>query len=388
MKTSLTTISAKQWDFVTQENLTAREAVIFLKSGLQVRSFADNLREICKDKNLEQTEKMLVENLYRLYELEGEERRENTGIKFESVRKKVYNWVSGKSMLTDRQEVFRICFALELNLEQSEKMLCRLTEQGIHYRNKREVILAYCLKNRLGFDKALFLIKQLEADGKKDNPHSCEEETGKGAVTQILKLQFAEVKKKKDLFSFIMEHQADMGNSHNTAYQYFQKMLAILSGEDKELEGEAIYSIEKVAADYLRLNMPLDKKTDGYSNVQKIIKKYWPQATAVKAMKCRKQEVNRKTLLLLYIVTGGVWDKEYTEFDESYVGNEEVIENHCNRMNQMLRECGMSPIDPRNMFDYLILYCLRPEDKIFMSERLEEVIEELYREVKTQEKDT
>ena len=34
MKTSLTTISAKQWDFITSENLTASEAVDFLKNGM------------------------------------------------------------------------------------------------------------------------------------------------------------------------------------------------------------------------------------------------------------------------------------------------------------------------------------------------------------------
>ena len=251
-----------------------------------------------------------------------------------------------------------------------------------HYRNKREVILAYCLKNGLGFDKALLLINQLEADSRKDTTQSDKKVREKETepMTQILKLQFAEVKGKEDLFSFVMKHQAELGNSHNTAYRYFLKMLYILSGEDEELEGEMVYSIEKVTEDYLRLNMPSDKKTAGYSNVQKIVKKYWPGATTMKAMKSRSQDVNRKTLLLLYIVTGGVWDKEYTEIDEGYIKTEELIEKHCNQMNQMLSECGMSLIDPRNMFDYLILYCLRPEDKIFMSERMEMLITELYGE--------
>ena len=133
MKTSLTTISAKQWDFVTQENLTAKEAVLFLKSGLKVRNFADCLKEICGDKAKEQMRKQLAEGLYYIYESEVKQRRESFDIKFESVQRKVHNWLSGKNMLTDRDEVFRVCFALELDLEQSEKMLCRLTEQGIHW---------------------------------------------------------------------------------------------------------------------------------------------------------------------------------------------------------------------------------------------------------------
>ena len=35
----LTQISAKQWDFVTRDDLSAKEAVAFLLHGMQVRSF-------------------------------------------------------------------------------------------------------------------------------------------------------------------------------------------------------------------------------------------------------------------------------------------------------------------------------------------------------------
>lgn len=364
MKTSMTTISAKQWNFVTQENLTAREAVLFLKSGLRVRTFCDNLREIC---GTDELEKQLIEGLIKIYEIENLSK-----VQPDSVRKKVHNWMTGKNIPTDREEVFRICFALNLNLEQSDKMLSRLTEQGIHYRNKKEIIFAYCLKYEFDYENAVCMAGQLSA---KDNGND-EKDTYKEPMTQIMKLEFQKVKGKEDLFSFIMNHQSQMGNCHNTAYSYFCKMFSLLSGD--EIEGEDIYSIEKVAEDYLRFNVPLDKKTAGYSNVQKIVKKYWTGASGMKAMKSRSMDVNRKTLLLLYIVTGGVWEKEYTETDETYIGLEDFLEAHCNRMNQMLSECGMSSIDPRNIFDYLILYCLRPEEKIFMSDRMESLLGEIF----------
>ena len=49
-------------------------------------------------------------------------------------------------------------------------------------------------------------------------------------------------------------------------------------------------------------------------------------------------------------------------------------------MNRMLRDCGMSRIDPRNVFDYLVLYCLRPEEDLFMSDRMSMLMSEIFEE--------
>lgn len=43
----MTEISANQWNFITSENLTAKEAVEFLKNGMKVRTFRDKIRDIC-----------------------------------------------------------------------------------------------------------------------------------------------------------------------------------------------------------------------------------------------------------------------------------------------------------------------------------------------------
>lgn len=359
--TEMTEISAKQWDFVTRENLTAKEAVEFLKNGMQVRTFKENVAEIYGSEDFE---KQLIDQLYQI-----KSRLDNKEIQPDSIRKKVRNWVNGKNFPTDREEIFQICFALNLNLEQSEKMLTRLTEQGIHYRNGKETIYAYCLKYGVAYENAVQMAEEF-LNRKKGN------ESYNDPATQMIKAEFQKVRGEEDLFAFMLNHRTQMGQSHNTAYAYFNKMLALLSGE--VLEEEEKYSMEYIAENYLRLNVPLDKKTSGYSNVQKIVKKYWPGARSIKAMKSRSEDVNRKTLLLLYIVTGGVWDEEYDEADEEYLKPEEYLERHCKRMNQMLRECGMSRIDPRNMFDYLLLYCLRPEEERFMSERMTELMKEIF----------
>ncbi len=364
----MTEISAGQWNFITSDNLTVKEAVDFLKNGMKVRTFRDNIRDIY---GTDDCEKLIAEGLCKCGEYYN-----GKVIQSDSMRKKVRNWMTGKNMPTDREEVFQLCFVLDLGLDQAERMLTRLTEQGIHYRNSKEIIYAYCLKYHLGYENALRMCEQLSSGKSKENKDT--ESGNREDRTQFMKLGFQKISAEEDIFSFILNNKMRMGSSHNTAYAYFTKMLALLSGE--ELDEEEKYSMEDVAETYLRLNVPLDKKTSGYSNVQKIVKKYWPGARAVKSMKSRSEEVNRKTLLLLYIVTGGMAEEDYDEADESYISSEEFLTFHCTKMNHMLRECGMSRIDPRNIFDYLILYCLRPEEDLFMSDRMALLMQEVFEE--------
>ena len=50
----LTQISANHLAYVTQDNLTAREAVAFLLNGMQLRTFRDILRQVCGSDDREQ----------------------------------------------------------------------------------------------------------------------------------------------------------------------------------------------------------------------------------------------------------------------------------------------------------------------------------------------
>lgn len=351
----LTEISARQWQYVTQENLSAREAVAFLRSGMQVRSFRDVLRQVC---GTDQVEQQLTLALCQLSDAQPD-----------SVRRKVWNWMNGRTLPTEREEVLRICFALELPLEQADRMLTLLTDQGIHYRNLWEVVCAHCLRQGLPYGEAKRLMEQLRPSGSRERGYP---------ATQAIRQDFQSVRGEEDLFSFVARHRESLGTHHNTAYRYFCTMLALLTGE--ALEGEQTYSMEYVADEYLRLNVPKEKKTGRYTDVQKLVKKNWPSPRSIKAMKSRAEDVDRKTLLLLYLVTEGTWGDEYDELDEAYIQPEEILVAHCRRMNKMLMECGMRRIDPRSVFDYLLLYCLLPEDDMAMSQRMSALAAELFAE--------
>lgn len=362
----MTKVSAEHWDFVIQENLTAKEAVNFMKSGMKLRTFQDNLREFYSGEDLKER---LIDGLYRY-----------TGKSGQSVRRKVNNWMQNRNLPSDREELFCICFLLELDENSSDFLLKRLTGQGIHYRNTKELIYAYCLKNNLEYEHAGELVKMIMQPETMKYPDAAQTHNGDGQaipMTGVIKDEFQALRSHEELFRFILDRKSSLGNCHNTAYWYFDTMLKLLAGES----GQKVYSLEQVTDTYLRLGIPMDKHTSGYSCMQKLVKKHWPGSRNMKAMKARTSEVTRKVLLLLYIATGGVYHEFYEEMDEEDISPDEFLEFHCKNMNKMLNECGMGRIDPRNAFDFLILYAIRPEKEAFMSERITEIVNELYHDV-------
>ncbi len=69
---------------------------------------------------------------------------------------------------------------------------------------------------------------------------------------------------------------------------------------------------------YFSLHIPFGRSRQGYSVVQKLIKHNWPNATALKNIRQHREDVPRKLLLLLYVVTENVIDGEYSEMGEDY----------------------------------------------------------------------
>ncbi|HIY16303.1 MAG TPA: hypothetical protein H9839_03125, partial [Candidatus Intestinimonas stercorigallinarum] len=113
---------------------------------------------------------------------------------------------------------------------------------------------------------------------------------------------------------------------------------------------------------------------------QKAVKRLWPNATAIKNMRARKLDVTRKVLLLLYLVTEGLDDGAMDEaMGWEPASPAERLEEHTWDLDLMLHECGMSPLDPRNPFDWLILYSLRSDgEEEAMRDRLTAVLTALF----------
>lgn len=322
--------------------MTPEEIVAFFASDFQIRMFSDVLSRLYPGGDLEE----------RLMKAIGQERT-------------VRNWLHDRNLPTNRERVFQIAFALELDEIGTNELLLYVFGEGIHYRNEKELIYAFSLKNNQSYEAAKAAVLAFHNRGKQH------EESG-AAVTNVVRLAFSGVSSQDELIDFMLSHHMDFGKKHNTAYRYFMEMLSYLKcGED---DGDTVYSIEYITECYLRMGMPEGRKTADYDVFQKMIKKYWPGLRSIKAMRNRREEVNRKVLLILYMITGGVQETDYDEIDEEYVNDAYILLKHCRRLKKMLRDCNMRYLDPRNPFDFLVLYSLNTGRDGAMNDRMEEIV--------------
>lgn len=347
---AMTEISQRLFDYLLQDDLTAEEAVAYLKTDFSIRMFSDVLKSIYPYEDMES----------RLVEAIGS-------------RKTVQNWLQNRNLPTNREHIFRIAFALDIGEYGADVLLKYVFDDGIHYRNERELIYAFALKNHQTYQAAMDSV-ELFCKRRKGNAQDSV------MTTQTMRLAFEQLPPEADFIQFLLSHQNSLGCMHETAYRYFMEMLSYLEQIDDTDETEHAYSVEHICDSYLRMNMPKMRKTSACTLMQRLVKKYWPGVRSVKAMKNHKEDVNRKTLILLYLATGGILSENYDEADEDYICVQERLLANLTRIDQMLAECGMRPMDPRNPFDFLIMFCLRTNPEETMNERMEEVIMMLFGE--------
>ncbi|HJA67286.1 hypothetical protein B5F07_03225 [Lachnoclostridium sp. An169] len=331
-------------------------------------SFSCLLREVWQGE-----EPLAARLTERLTEYEGGKDREKTA-------RKVRNWMHDRNLPKNREEVFRICFALELDEERAEQVLGMTEESGIHYRDPGELIYAFCLRKRVGYVQAVRMKEQLCGEIFPGGI-PCEEISGPDArsfqflnLTGYVRQRFQRVTTEEELRRFLESSRERFGRYHNTAYRKFRRMLdCLIRPESSEggLPEDQSYSIRKAVEEYLRMGIPYERRLGGYTRVQREIKQHWPSAKSIYEMCARKTDVDRKTLLLLYLATEG----------ENELQTEETrpVEEHHRRMDMMLSECGMPLLNAHCPFDYLVLQAVSGEDEDdFIGLKMERMIRKIF----------
>lgn len=301
---------------------------------------------------------------------EGEENREQ-------IARKVRNWIHNRNLPGNREELFKICFALGLDENRAECLLGVTAENGIHYRNPKELIYAFCLRCDIDYPVARNMVERMwrehlptgVLEHREQEKATCLSESSKN-MTSSIRNEFKRITTEEELEIFLKDYQTCFGIHHNTAYRKFMKMLNYLLFPDyeiPELPADRSYSVERVVEEYLRMDIPYDKRHGKYSKLQKDIKKHWPTAKAVNDMCSRKADVDRKTLMLLYLATEGM------------IADELGVQEHFRRINLMLSESGMAVLNPHSPFDYLVLQAINKEnDEDCMSYRMEWMLHRLF----------
>lgn len=363
MQIELTQLSAAEYENIVYGKMTPAMAADYLRNGrIVMRSFSESLRQIYPGSDL-------LPRLTDFFLLADPDTNRK------SVSRKIRNWISGKNPPSRRDDIFRIAFALGLNEQQLNHLLCICTDYGIQYRDNQEVVLTWFLRGGYSYQEAIQFYSSLPPVRELNLART--KRTSR--LTHEIQAEFQMIRATEELRKCYIRNLGNFGAMHLRAYYYFETYLNQLIHPTLHWDSETAepdYSLEAVMDTYLSLRMPSGRKRTDYTVVQKLLKQNWPNATSIKNIRSHKEDVPRKLLLLLYVVTENetAGSDPYSEMDEEYMLLEERVEYHWWTLNAILGDCGMAPLDPRNTTDWLILYAISSDPDEPMSERLEQVI--------------
>lgn len=408
---NFTWISQNNISKLKQKDMTPREIITFLENGAVYRTFQDALSKVYLKDDLK---KVLTDQLQHI-----------NHISRDSAARTVRNWLNGKD-IPRREMLFKICFALHLDALSANQLIASTSETGIHYRNPKELIYAYCLSKGKTYEEAIVLNEKLwpiyETVSKSDKTLDIDKAD---IYTRQTQRDFeSQVDSDEKLEQFFRSNARVFGLLHESAYHQFIKMLDFLLNPDKGYQNDSYdymikhkdefdetalkkleehqkglesRSLQSVMEDFLQMHVPKNQErgnrnSRNLSYLQRAIKKNWPSEDILEKMKNREIDVSRKVLLLLFLLTEEfeVSDPIETEENFSYLDElddeDETIrmEVRLNQINLFLDSYGMNLLDPGSPFDCLILYALKAsytnEEDSSMSSRLAKTLEVLFDE--------
>lgn len=345
-----------------KDPMTIQEAVGLLEEGAKFRSFADKLNAFAYGRNIrELLTKGLMEN--------------HPEAKFDAVDKKVRNWLNGRTQSVSKQDAFELAFILSLSLADADRFISMVTEEGIHWRDVQELVFGFALSKGMGFQEAKALYERMPKNAGEDNT---------GASTALIKNDILSITDEAELVSYVARALSDFGKFHNTAYNLFMDYITMLedAGIVDGLKEDKSMSVRDVLDSYLyRQTVPAGAKgkKDVLTDAQKFIKADWPDETTLSRMKSRQTDVTRKVLMLLFLATnGGDAEEDYDYDDDEELTKDEIFADAVSRLNLMLSSCGFMKLDPRNRFDWMVMYAMCAEDIFDVDERFSSFLSELY----------
>lgn len=387
---------------VQRRDMTPEEIAAFLESGAVYRPLPDILAEMYSGDHLRD---FLKDRLCQI-----------SGDKPENVERNRYNWFNGQE-IPQRKQLFKICFALELDETQADQVIASASDTGIHYRNPEELIYAYCLRTKKSYKKALRLQKELLPKvrnlAEKEAQAQSEADGRVLCYSRQLQREFGEqVGNDGQLKEFLFSHAGQLGKLHQTARKDFLDMLGKMQRpEDETLEKGTgtLYSLECVADRFLQMHVPKNirrgnqqekdnpRPSRNFTYLQQVIQKNWPSKNILSNMKTGRTDVSRKVMLLLFLCTeefevrGPAGSQADSPLEDIYL---EIISNEdenvrmmarLQRINCFLDTYGMNRLDVGNPFDCLVLYALKAaysgeDSNSSMRGRLEQTLQILFKD--------
>lgn len=277
----------------------------------------------------------------------------------------IKNWLSGKAPNDSEQSrpnVYRLCFALEMDAEQTKvfflkNYLCR----PFNLKKADEAIYYFCLNTGRNYSKAIELIDKVEKLPKELEHEEIE--------TRLMEIPLSEILSEEDFLLYMYNHRYDKDEQHETVAKEIEsliddcKRLSNVKSNDALLENLLGYNERNITVwDEKRGR----EKNFGISNSElpNVIKRNFPRPITFSQIKSRKatDDTYRKMLIILCffkyytslknaMLKNGVREKNL-DLSDSFDEFEIVLD-------QILEKCGYVQVYWRNPFDRFILLCAK-----------------------------
>ena len=265
-----------------------------------------------------------------------------------------------------RENVFKLCFALEMNAEETaEFFLKAFLNRPYNYKKTNEAVYYFCLRNKINYVDAVRIIKAIQ-----NIPHS--QTVEKEMNTERIGYEISNITNEAELIKYLAENRYSEEEQHYTSVEKIKSMLdscfELAQKETRFTRGTSINvkSVDALLdviydydADSMRKN---EKKTIQDSKLPKCVKVNWIDRQAfhnIEKRLTRTEDVYRKALVLLkfYSYYADAYCKARSKVTEDEINFCEYADDFEAELETVLAECGYIQLYKRNPFDWLILYC-------------------------------
>lgn len=302
------------------------------------------------------------------------------------IRKNVNNWLKVSSISIKKESAVQLAFALGLEYSLADKLIMSLCGERLHWRDPKDIVYGFALNTGRTYMEALSIYGDLKQKGIFDFANNDTETFTESIEYDLLRITSAEM-----LEQYLFEHRSQLGNYHNTALDMIDQLMQILRNPSKNKydKGFAVdenATLQEIVVRNLygdiipRIRRTAESKNESkfvLDTLQKSIRAGWPEETTLSKMGTHSTDASRKTLMLLFLATDG-GDSVYADWRGEDVSREEVFEDRVDRLSTMLVDCGYAPLDPRALFDWIVLFCLCDEESFIADDKMREFLRMIF----------
>jgi hypothetical protein len=279
------------------------------------------------------------------------------------------NWFAGKTEPKfgdkDRQSMFIVAFALELDVAQTERLFHKVfLDKAFNKRNRNEFIYLYCINNKKPLSVAEGLIEDLKLTDKSI--------TATDATIQTQFLADAAMRDidENELLEYISTHPHNFSLNNTAALKKREELVHKLTGDknnsglaqqehDRHPELADDKNKDKTSVDFmLSVLKGADFAQKDNTEITSIRDKF-PQRKEIYNQFPDKQTISKKDPASYTLRKDIILLQFYSYWVADFLSRQELGEydGFVEELNDVLFDCGFSPLYIGNPYDWLFLYC-------------------------------